>query len=103
MKKTIAVIGEGITEKHYIESLKGLSPFDIKPKELIQKEIEHAYYNYGISTFLFVDDTFNDSIDKMEMVKRIRQDSKIPFEFADHLMRARQNLTSYDIIFLNSW
>ena len=34
MRKTIAVIGEGITEKYYIESLKGLSPFVVMPREL---------------------------------------------------------------------
>jgi len=34
MRKAIAVIGEGITEKFYIESLKGLSPFNILPQEL---------------------------------------------------------------------
>jgi RloB-like protein len=34
IKKVKAVIGEGITEKYYIESLKGLSPFEIIPKEL---------------------------------------------------------------------
>ena len=34
MRKTIAVIGEGITEKYYIESLKGISPFVIMPREL---------------------------------------------------------------------
>jgi len=34
MRKTIAVIGEGITEKYYIESLKGISPFTIMPREL---------------------------------------------------------------------
>lgn len=34
MKKTVAVIGEGITEKYYIESLKGLAAFDIKPNSL---------------------------------------------------------------------
>lgn len=33
-KKAIAVIGEGITEKHYIESLKGLSDFTVRPKAL---------------------------------------------------------------------
>lgn len=33
-KRAIAVIGEGITEKYYIESLKGLSPFTIVPREL---------------------------------------------------------------------
>ena len=37
MRKTIAVIGEGITEKYYIESLKGLSPFTVLPKELNNK------------------------------------------------------------------
>ena len=34
MRKTIAIIGEGITEKYYIESLKGISPFVIMPREL---------------------------------------------------------------------
>ncbi len=34
MRKSIAVIGEGITEKYYIESLKGISPFTIMPREL---------------------------------------------------------------------
>jgi hypothetical protein len=34
MRKTIAVIGEGITEKYYIESIKGLTPFTIMPREL---------------------------------------------------------------------
>lgn len=34
MRKAIAVIGEGITEKYYIESLKGLTPFTLLPREL---------------------------------------------------------------------
>lgn len=34
MKKTIAVIGEGITEKYYIESIKRLSDFKVMPSEL---------------------------------------------------------------------
>lgn len=37
MKKAIAVIGEGITEKYYIESLKGLSSFHIRPNSLDRK------------------------------------------------------------------
>lgn len=37
MLKAIAVIGEGITEKYYIESLKGLSRFNILPQELGRK------------------------------------------------------------------
>lgn len=36
-RKAIAVIGEGITEKYYIESLKGLSPFTVCPRELGHK------------------------------------------------------------------
>lgn len=34
---TIAIIGEGITEKYYIESLQGFSPFRILPQELGKK------------------------------------------------------------------
>lgn len=37
MKRAIGVIGEGITEKYYIESLKGLSPFTVLPKALGKK------------------------------------------------------------------
>lgn len=33
-RKAIAIIGEGITEKYYIESLKGMSPFTLLPQEL---------------------------------------------------------------------
>lgn len=36
-RETIAIIGEGITEKYYIESLKGLSPFTLLPQELGKK------------------------------------------------------------------
>ena len=37
MRKAIAVIGEGITEKYYIESLRGFSLFDVRPQELGKK------------------------------------------------------------------
>lgn len=37
MRKAIAVIGEGLTEKYYIESLKGLTPFTLLPRELGKK------------------------------------------------------------------
>jgi hypothetical protein len=37
MRKTIAIIGEGITEKYYIESLKGTSQFTPLPIELGKK------------------------------------------------------------------
>ncbi len=37
MRKAIAVIGEGITEKYYIESIRGLSPFNPEPRSLNKK------------------------------------------------------------------
>ncbi len=45
-KKAIAVIGEGITEKYYIESLKGISPFTIMPRELGKKAYKNALSSY---------------------------------------------------------
>lgn len=36
-RKAIAVIGEGMTEKYYIESIKGLTNFQVHPKELNKK------------------------------------------------------------------
>ncbi len=37
MRKAIAILGEGITEKYYIESIKGLTPFAVLPKSLDRK------------------------------------------------------------------
>lgn len=34
MRKSVAVIGEGITEKYFIESLRGFTPFELRPKTL---------------------------------------------------------------------
>lgn len=53
----------------------------IRDKESIKQDIENSYYNFNTKSFLFVDDTFNDSIEKMEMIKEIRQESRIPFSF----------------------
>lgn len=53
----------------------------IRPKELIKKEIIEAYQLHGVSTFSFLDDTFNDSVEKMQMIKEIREETKIPFTF----------------------
>lgn len=53
----------------------------IRSKKCIQSEIENLNDLYGVTNFLFVDDTFNDSIEKMRMIKDIRNDSKIPFTF----------------------
>ena len=53
----------------------------IRPKESITRDIEQHYYNYEIKNFLFVDDTFNDSIEKMQIISDIRKDTGIDFEF----------------------
>ena len=53
----------------------------IRSKESIKKDILHTYTQFNSSTFLFSDDTFNDSIEKMQMIKEIREELKIPFTF----------------------
>ena len=64
MKKAIAVIGEGITEKYYIESLKGLTPFTLYPRELgrkasslivLEKNIKEAIEDGYDEVFILVD------------------------------------------------
>lgn len=53
----------------------------IRPKAELQQEIESLYHQNDSATFLFVDDTFNDCIEKMEMIRDIRRGSGIPFKF----------------------
>lgn len=53
----------------------------IRPKEDIKNDIMHAYNNYSATKFVFLDDTFNDSIDKMHIIKEIREETGIDFEF----------------------
>ena len=53
----------------------------IRDKESIKRDIIDRYEKYGSTRFIFVDDTFNDSIEKMKMVKEIRDETKINFEF----------------------
>lgn len=74
MKKAIAVIGEGITEKYYIESLKGMSPFSILPQELgrkasnintLKKEIDKAIKDGFDEVYCLIDmDGKKDGISK---------------------------------------
>jgi radical SAM superfamily enzyme YgiQ (UPF0313 family) len=53
----------------------------IRSKESIKKDIVDRYEKYGSLQFSFVDDTFNDSIEKMEMIAEIRRETDIPFKF----------------------
>jgi radical SAM superfamily enzyme YgiQ (UPF0313 family) len=53
----------------------------IRPKECIKKDISNFQNNFNISNFMFVDDTFNDSVEKMRIIKEIRQELHMPFNF----------------------
>lgn len=53
----------------------------IRDKESIKRDIVYRYETFKATRFLFVDDTFNDSIEKMQMIKEIREETGIPFEF----------------------
>jgi hypothetical protein len=68
----------------------------IRPKESIKKDIVDRYEKFGSTKFLFVDDTFNDSIEKMQIIKEIREETGIPFEFWSYcrldLLRAQPKM-----------
>lgn len=53
----------------------------IKDKESLKLEILDRYSKYNITQYYFLDDTFNDDVDKMRMLKEIREETQIPFEF----------------------
>ena len=53
----------------------------IRPKNSIKEDISNFQNNFNTKNFLFVDDTFNDSIDKMRMIKEIQQELPKPFNF----------------------
>ncbi len=53
----------------------------IRDKESIKRDIVDRYTQYGSTRFIFVDDTFNDSIEKMQMIKEIREETNIDFQF----------------------
>ena len=53
----------------------------IRPKEEIKQDILYRYNTFGVKKFMFVDDTFNDSLEKMYLIRDIRQETGIDFEF----------------------
>ena len=68
----------------------------IRTKESITKDLVDRYTKYGSTKFLFVDDTFNDSLEKMQLIKDIRNETGIPFEFWSYarldLLRAQPKM-----------
>lgn len=53
----------------------------IRAKEEIKQDILYRYNTFGVKKFMFVDDTFNDSLEKMYLIRDIRQETGIDFEF----------------------
>ncbi len=53
----------------------------IRDKESLKAEIIDRYTKFKTTHFFFLDDTFNDSVDKMKMIAEIRKETEIPFEF----------------------
>lgn len=53
----------------------------IRGKECIKKDIKRNYEEYKIKKFWFLDETFNDSVEKMEMIREIREETGIDFSF----------------------
>jgi hypothetical protein len=49
----------------------------IKDLNLLQEEFIENYKKYGVTRYLFLDDTFNDSVEKLEMMEEISR--KLPF------------------------
>lgn len=49
----------------------------IKMEQTLYQEFLHNYENYGVTRYIFSDDTFNDSADKIYMLGRISK--KLPF------------------------
>ncbi len=68
----------------------------IRSKESIKKDLIDRYQKYGSTKFLFLDDTFNDSVEKMQLIKEIRNETGIPFEFWSYarldLLRAKPEM-----------
>lgn len=50
-------------------------------KESIKEEIYKIYNKYRVKNFIFVDDTLNDSIEKLELIKAVRDETGIDFTF----------------------
>ena len=53
----------------------------IRPMASIARDILHRWNNYGGRNFFFVDDTFNDSTEKMQALADLRRDLATPWEF----------------------
>lgn len=50
----------------------------LKTEETIYNELMHNYENFKVTKYFIADDTFNDSIEKLEMMVRIK--NKLPFD-----------------------
>jgi radical SAM superfamily enzyme YgiQ (UPF0313 family) len=53
----------------------------IKHEEILRKELIDNYQQFGVTRYLFSDDTFNDSQEKVEMIHRVSKSLPFDLEF----------------------
>lgn len=56
-----------------------------KKSEQISTEIEENFHNWNVSKYMIVDDTFNESTEKLKLVYKAIQKSKVDIEFSAYL------------------
>ena len=56
----------------------------LKTEETILKEVLHNYENYKTLNYQIIDDTFNERTDKLEMLLRVRDKSKLDLSFVGY-------------------
>ena len=105
MKKSIAVIGEGLTEKYYIESLKGLSPFTLLPRELnrkasslqkLEQYIKDASSKGFDEVYCLID------LDSKKSDKEIIQYNKIKEKYHDQIIHIKSKGVRCKVVFIES-
>lgn len=66
--------------------LNGKKKFDyIKDKEVLKDELLQNYFNYGITNYTFSDDTFNDSMYKMDYLHNVFTSLPFKISFVSYL------------------
>jgi radical SAM superfamily enzyme YgiQ (UPF0313 family) len=66
--------------------LNGKKKFDyIRAKENFSQELANNYTNFGVTNYMFMDDTFNDSDFKIQLISDAIKQSQIPIKFSSYI------------------
>lgn len=60
-------------------------PDYIKHNELLVQELKNNYENFNVSSYMIVDDTFNETNEKLEALLKVRDSSKVPISFSAYI------------------